>query len=613
MDPRFAFSNSEYYTPYPAMQSQRIPDQKSSSRPFYVLTDPDPTVGSTLQFIEPEELQRIHQLREIAQRRAHEEQFRRQYAERIRRQKERDMLAAAELRRQQELYQREVDRLRELKRLSRQQQQQHQHNQPQSQQIPPWAAFPSYGSGPYAPHAQVQPSPFFGATPGVQYMPYDYLPFGSASGPHRNYRESYPYTHSAHDRGEAVEAEENQSRELDDKLAEFLLPFFFTKKLGGNQSPLTELREQRRARKIERGSFGRSKNATIDGSEAASDGERMETDELKSEPQPFAVPADGARIVVEDVTSQVDTASVGEPEITEATSDTCRKEIPPETEAEQAERQSAAAKIQHAWRVARPHVSSSLKCRTLDALASEVDKLAFLNERRALAAPLAFVNADESGALVTGAKENKAFMQHEDALTRILLKLDTITSDGDPKVRDKRREVIARVQRHLDALDAHKRQQRELKIVEAAKRRSQDSTRSVDPDVRKEEVDGATSDMEADSPASKPTVTTKATPIAEEQPVSAPIQTPIDATTQTVMAKVRYNNVLRQFALSETKWVEFVARIRKVHSIPDDVAITVTHTDEDGDVIAIDSDEELVDLIAFVRRCAIRVVRFEAA
>ncbi|KAJ3328520.1 hypothetical protein HDU76_009814 [Blyttiomyces sp. JEL0837] len=66
-------------------------------------------------------------------------------------------------------------------------------------------------------------------------------------------------------------------------------------------------------------------------------------------------------------------------------------------------------------------------------------------------------------------------------------------------------------------------------------------------------------------------------------------------------AKISFAGRLRSILFQEASWNAFESKIRKIHSIPDNVAISVTYTDPDGDEIAIDTDDELNDILLQVQ------------
>ncbi|KAJ3117279.1 hypothetical protein HDU96_007318 [Phlyctochytrium bullatum] len=67
-------------------------------------------------------------------------------------------------------------------------------------------------------------------------------------------------------------------------------------------------------------------------------------------------------------------------------------------------------------------------------------------------------------------------------------------------------------------------------------------------------------------------------------------------------------------ALSEnTAWKEFEANVRRLHSIAASSTLSVTYTDSDGDRIALDTDEEIQDLIRQTRASGKSSVRFEVS
>ncbi|KAI9334685.1 hypothetical protein DFJ73DRAFT_852733 [Zopfochytrium polystomum] len=78
--------------------------------------------------------------------------------------------------------------------------------------------------------------------------------------------------------------------------------------------------------------------------------------------------------------------------------------------------------------------------------------------------------------------------------------------------------------------------------------------------------------------------------------------------------KVSYRGTLRSILTTTpaeaTTWSSFDARIRKAFAIPAEVPLAVTYVDADGDQIAIDSDEELAELLRLFGGSG-KSVRFE--
>ncbi|CEG72157.1 hypothetical protein RMATCC62417_07758 [Rhizopus microsporus] len=85
--------------------------------------------------------------------------------------------------------------------------------------------------------------------------------------------------------------------------------------------------------------------------------------------------------------------------------------------------------------------------------------------------PLTFSKQKEGTLLLTATTDaNRAYLGSEDELMRVMLKLDTIESNGDESIRSYRRELVQKCQSMLDQLDLHK--QAELqKALSASKHR----------------------------------------------------------------------------------------------------------------------------------------------
>ncbi|KAJ3050524.1 hypothetical protein HK097_008525, partial [Rhizophlyctis rosea] len=78
-----------------------------------------------------------------------------------------------------------------------------------------------------------------------------------------------------------------------------------------------------------------------------------------------------------------------------------------------------------------------------------------------------------------------------------------------------------------------------------------------------------------------------------------------------ILAKIAYANILRQVRLDDTiNWPAFEAQVRRAHNIPSHVAVIVTYKDEEGDVIAIDTTEELAEVTQAAVREGKKSLRF---
>lgn len=90
------------------------------------------------------------------------------------------------------------------------------------------------------------------------------------------------------------------------------------------------------------------------------------------------------------------------------------------------------------------------KLRVLLGMKNQLEELRALHEAKVLSKP-----AFDSTA---PAKANKEFLVYEDAILKLLIKLDGVNSGGHEIVRDTRKAVVARAQRLLSVLDQHKQQ-----------------------------------------------------------------------------------------------------------------------------------------------------------
>src|SRR4051812_16515086 len=63
--------------------------------------------------------------------------------------------------------------------------------------------------------------------------------------------------------------------------------------------------------------------------------------------------------------------------------------------------------------------------------------------------------------------------------------------------------------------------------------------------------------------------------------------------------KVTYNSIARRFNINpSTTWDELESKLRSLYNIPTTSLLTVSYTDEDGDVITLSSDLELKEVLA---------------
>ncbi|CAG8549919.1 10157_t:CDS:1 [Acaulospora morrowiae] len=66
--------------------------------------------------------------------------------------------------------------------------------------------------------------------------------------------------------------------------------------------------------------------------------------------------------------------------------------------------------------------------------------------------------------------------------------------------------------------------------------------------------------------------------------------------------KVTYGQISRRFKISPTtKWLDFESQLRSLFKIPMNTSITVSYNDEDGDVITLSSDLELLEVLSPTR------------
>lgn len=135
-------------------------------------------------------------------------------------------------------------------------------------------------------------------------------------------------------------------------------------------------------------------------------------------------------------------------------------------------RHQAASIIQRSFRrhlyreKAMPVLKKLRELKTLNQRAAELEN----TYRHIWSTPLVFEHDRVSF------NECKDFLMFEDGLLRLMLSVDAIESDGNETVRDKRKNVVARIQALLDHMDEYKEEQLSLSS-------SQESPNSQDSDT----------------------------------------------------------------------------------------------------------------------------------
>jgi len=118
----------------------------------------------------------------------------------------------------------------------------------------------------------------------------------------------------------------------------------------------------------------------------------------------------------------------------------------------------AARRIQRAYRTHLSHRrATSSKLSLLTTLSNTLSTLTKTHRQEVLTTPL---KLSETGTVALGVKENMAFLSYEEQLVKLLIQADGIESEGVREVRDRRKEVIRRIQGELDAVDARRKEVR---------------------------------------------------------------------------------------------------------------------------------------------------------
>ncbi|KAI8058654.1 uncharacterized protein B0P05DRAFT_559353 [Gilbertella persicaria] len=121
------------------------------------------------------------------------------------------------------------------------------------------------------------------------------------------------------------------------------------------------------------------------------------------------------------------------------------------------------------------------KLEALDAIAKQLtdDKSELLQRwNNVLKSQLSFTKQPEGTLMVTASSDaNRKFLGSEDELTRLLLKLDAIQSEGDDEIREKRRSLVKKCEQMLDTLDRMKHNQWQAAFKKQEKKRKNNRRR----------------------------------------------------------------------------------------------------------------------------------------
>ncbi|KAJ3124354.1 hypothetical protein HK098_001178 [Nowakowskiella sp. JEL0407] len=120
------------------------------------------------------------------------------------------------------------------------------------------------------------------------------------------------------------------------------------------------------------------------------------------------------------------------------------------------EHSEAATKIQNTYKSYNLRKRAKETLAKLSEIADEFEKLIFLLKNRALQFPPQLEFVENTTKLVLGHKKNRSFVEFEEGLLSLLLKLDGFQSNGIVEVRDQRKRLISRIQKELENLDSYK-------------------------------------------------------------------------------------------------------------------------------------------------------------
>ncbi|ORX51683.1 hypothetical protein DM01DRAFT_1375399 [Hesseltinella vesiculosa] len=96
----------------------------------------------------------------------------------------------------------------------------------------------------------------------------------------------------------------------------------------------------------------------------------------------------------------------------------------------------------------------------LNKIEQQLDRLERETHQLALQTPLEFQVNDQGHLFLDGnTHNNRLFLKYEDDITRLMLQLDNILSDGNPVIRTRRRTIVQKAEHLLDQLDRHRQQE----------------------------------------------------------------------------------------------------------------------------------------------------------
>lgn len=98
------------------------------------------------------------------------------------------------------------------------------------------------------------------------------------------------------------------------------------------------------------------------------------------------------------------------------------------------------------------------KLKLLQGIQEELEDIRKDNEQHILNTQLDFSQSDDDSVSATTA-ENREFLGYEDQIMKVLLKLDTVESDGDDEIRTERKNLVKLAEKMLDRLDEFKQKE----------------------------------------------------------------------------------------------------------------------------------------------------------
>ncbi|KAJ3042337.1 hypothetical protein HDV00_007471 [Rhizophlyctis rosea] len=162
-----------------------------------------------------------------------------------------------------------------------------------------------------------------------------------------------------------------------------------------------------------------------------------------------------------------------------------RSPTPTQSEITHLRHNIAARRIQRLYRTHLKQTRLTLsKLAILNEVAAGLDTLITTQREAALSTTLKF---NKSGTIALGVKENMPLLGYEEQLVKLMIRVDAVESGGVESVRERRKEVVRRIQGELDGVD---RRKRGMPAVEGKEGEGEGSEMEVDVEGVRELFEG---------------------------------------------------------------------------------------------------------------------------